>query len=101
MPDTAEGRGVGPRAAVRERPTGTPMAAPETTDALLDLVRKSGLVEAARLDEYLATSTDFPATPNEAARALVRDGLVTLFQAGQLLNGKWRGFVLGKYRVLE
>lgn len=32
---------------------------------------------------------------------MVRDGLLTRFQAGQFLQGKWRGFTLGKYRVLE
>ena len=32
---------------------------------------------------------------------LVRDGLLTHFQAEQFLQGKWRRFTIGKYKVLE
>ena len=42
-----------------------------------------------------------PADPREAAEAMVRDGLITNFQAEQFLLGKWRGFTIGKYKLLE
>ncbi|HVS38389.1 MAG TPA: protein kinase, partial [Gemmataceae bacterium] len=43
-----------------------------------------------------------PATPTLMADALVRDGLLTRFQADQVLRGRWRNFILcGKYTILE
>ncbi|MCI0684091.1 MAG: protein kinase, partial [Gemmataceae bacterium] len=42
-----------------------------------------------------------PAKPNEAAGLLIRDGILTQFQAEQILQGKWRRFTIGKYKVLE
>jgi serine/threonine protein kinase len=77
------------------------MAAPASGETLLGLVRKSALVEAKRIDAYVATASDIPDDPKAAARQLIRDGLVTHFQANQLLQGKWRGFTFGKYKVLE
>jgi serine/threonine protein kinase len=81
------------------------MAAPTTTEQFLELVCKSGLVEASALNNYLASQTAagaLPADPSQLARALVRDGLLTRFQAEQLLTGKTKGFVLaGKYKLLE
>jgi serine/threonine protein kinase len=77
------------------------MAAPETTNTFLDVVRKSGLIDPRRLTQYLSDLDGRPGTPQGLARALIRDGLLTLFQAEQLVQGKWRGFDLGKYRVLE
>lgn len=38
---------------------------------------------------------------NDMAQALVREGVVTQFQAGQFLQGKSRGFFIGNYKVLE
>src|SRR5205807_10310474 len=32
---------------------------------------------------------------------LVRDGVLTRFQAEQFLQGKWRRFTIGEYKVLE
>src|SRR5262249_15976845 len=39
--------------------------------------------------------------PAELARHMVEQGLLTNFQSDQLLQGKWRGFTIGKYKVLE
>ena len=42
--------------------------------------------------------------PTEAtplASLLVRDGVLTYFQAEQILQGKWKRFTIGKYKVLE
>jgi serine/threonine protein kinase len=35
------------------------------------------------------------------AGTMVRDGLLTYFQAEQFMLGKWRGFTIGKYKLLE
>jgi serine/threonine protein kinase len=85
------------------REWGRPMVAPATSDAFLDVVRKSGLIDAGRLDTYLSdpVTERMPDQPLSAARQLIRDGLLTQFQGNQLLQGKWRGFTFGKYRVLE
>jgi serine/threonine protein kinase len=58
-------------------------------------------VEAGRLAHYLQTNPKLPAHPRAAADQLVAEGLLTHFQRDQLLRGKWRGFTLGKYRLLE
>jgi serine/threonine protein kinase len=80
------------------------MPAPRTTDEFLDLVQKSGVVDDDRLGTYLAglrATGALPPEPAKAAVQLVRDGLVTHFQAEQVLQGKWRRFSLGRYKVLE
>src|SRR5262249_23430215 len=78
------------------------MPAPSTTDKFLDLVRKSGVVDQQRLDACLAgASGELPSSPVELAALLIRDGILTHFQAEQLLQGKWRRFSIGKYKVLE
>jgi serine/threonine protein kinase len=81
------------------------MAAPATNQEFLELIRKSGvLLDPKRLDAYvekLRSTNSLPEEPAKLAGLLVRDGLLTHFQAEQLLQGKWRRFTLGKYKVLE
>jgi serine/threonine protein kinase len=80
------------------------MAAPTTTAELLDLARKSGLADEGRLRGYvtdLTASESLPVSPADCAAALVRDGLVTRFQSEMLLQGKWKGFSIGPYALLE
>ncbi len=78
------------------------MPAPATTDDLLDLVRKSGLLEPERLDAFVAGLSNGASTePRELVARLVEAGLLTNFQGEQFLLGKWRGFTIGKYKVLE
>src|SRR5438128_3278379 len=80
------------------------MPAPSTLDDFLDLLRKSGVVEESRLNAYLqrvGSVAALPAEPAQAANVLIKDGLLTHFQAEQLLMGKWRRFTIGKYKVLE
>ena len=74
------------------------MPAPASADELVALMRQSGIVEATRLTAGLP---ELPTDPMEAARVLVRDGWLTYFHAEQLLKGKWRGFSIGKYQILE
>src|SRR5919198_1512588 len=80
------------------------MPAPITSDAFLDCVRKSGLVDPEYLDSHvdsLRQAASLPPEPQLLAQRLVDDGLLTAFHTGQLLKGKYRGFIVGKYKVLE
>src|SRR5262249_51298639 len=75
-----------------------------SVEQFLDLVQKSGLVDAARLSGYvrqLREGGGMPADPSTLAGLMVRDGILTYFQAEQLLLGKWKRFGIGKYKVLE
>ncbi len=80
------------------------MPAPATPDDLLKLIRKSGMIDEPRLEAYLDKLRQSGAAPNDTrklAGAMVRDGLLTYFQAEQFMLGKWRGFTIGKYKLLE
>jgi len=80
------------------------MSVPSSVAELTQLIRKSGMVDEATLNSYLARpqgGTGLPTDPREAAEAMVAEGLLTDFQAEQFLLGKWRGFTVGKYKLLE
>src|SRR5438105_6039921 len=80
------------------------MPVPTTSDEFVDLIRKSGVVDPGSLENQLAQlrqAGSVPAEPKRLAALLVRDGILTYFQAEQLLAGKWRGFTIGKYQILE
>jgi serine/threonine protein kinase len=80
------------------------MPAPATVDDLLKLIRKSGMIDEPRLDAYverLRLSGPVPTDVRKLAGRMVKDGLVTYFQAEQFMLGKWRGFTIGKYKLLE
>ena len=74
-------------------------------DKLLELVRRSGLVDEARLASFLEKVTaehgeSALEEPERLAELLVQSGLVTRWQADKLLAGKHKGFRLGKYKLL-
>lgn len=80
------------------------MPAPASTDELIKLIRKSGMVDEPRIDAYLEKVKQSPSANPEVrklAGSMVKDGLLTYFQAEQFLLGKWRGFTIGKYKLLE
>jgi serine/threonine protein kinase len=77
------------------------MPAPTTIPELLEVVRKSNLIESARLDAYLVTHPGPYETPAELCDRMQADGLITPFHARQLVRGKHRGFFLGKHKVLD
>jgi eukaryotic-like serine/threonine-protein kinase len=81
------------------------MPAPANADEFLEFIRKSGVAEENRLKGSLARITEqsgsVPTDPSELAKLLMRDGVLTFFQADQLLQGKWKRFFIGKYKVLE
>src|SRR5262245_28065353 len=80
------------------------MPAPASIDEFLALVRKSQVVDEKVLQEFiqkLRASSGVPETPGALATGMVRSGLLSHFQAEQLMQGKWRGFFIGRYRILE
>ncbi len=77
------------------------MAVPTVASDFLAVVRKSGLIEERKLLEVFPSPEDVPEDPQKAAAILLRSGLLTQFQAKQLLVGKFRGFMLGTYKLLE
>lgn len=78
------------------------MPAPLTGDALLELVRKSEVSDAATLDAFVGSTGPLPACPLETARLLVAAGVITAFHAQQMVQGKCKGFhLLGRYKVLD
>lgn len=81
------------------------MATPSTAADYLQLVEKSELLEKNRIAAFVQKCAQDGAsftTPKECATILVREGILTAFQAKLLLAGKWKNFFLGgKYKVLD
>src|SRR6185437_8839088 len=80
------------------------MPPPANVNELLDLVRKSGLVEDARLRalvQKLRAAAKPPRLPADLAEVFVTHQLLTRFQVDLLLKGKFKGFHIGDYRVLQ
>ncbi len=76
-----------------------------TANKLIELLRRSGLIDEARLTSFLekaaaehgeAALEDQP----QLADLLIQAGLITRWQADKLLQGKHKGFRLGKYKLL-
>jgi serine/threonine protein kinase len=78
------------------------MPAPVSAEEMLGLIRKSELVPAGRIEAALLEIPDYARkTPREFCDRLITLGVITRFQSEQFLQGKWRGFSIGRYRVLE
>ncbi|MFO0809842.1 MAG: protein kinase [Gemmataceae bacterium] len=77
------------------------MPSPATLAEFVALVQRSALVPSERLDALLRALPATLSDPRQFADIAVRERLLTNFQAEQLLQGKWKGFTIGKYRVLE
>lgn len=80
------------------------MPRPATIADLFDLVRRSRLVDESRLASFISTiasTATAPSTPDGILHRMIEDGLLTQFQADHLAVGRWKGLVLGNYRILE
>lgn len=80
------------------------MAKPEV-DRFLDMVRRSGLVEKDHLQSVLndldaQSAEGSPSDSRIVAQRLVNAGLLTKWQSDKLLEGRHKGFFLGKYKLL-
>jgi len=76
-----------------------------TTNKLVDLLKRSNLVDEAKLTAFLekATAKHGEAALEDQKRLadlLIEEGLITRWQADKLLAGKHKGFRLGKYKLL-
>lgn len=81
------------------------MAKPNV-DTFLDLLRRSGLVETERLNQTLldagqASGGTTLEDVDALATRLVEQGLITRWQAERLLEGRYKGFFLKKYKLLS
>uniref|UniRef100_A0A7C2JYJ4 Serine/threonine protein kinase n=1 Tax=Schlesneria paludicola TaxID=360056 RepID=A0A7C2JYJ4_9PLAN len=81
-----------------------PTSSKLTTDSFLAVVDRSGLIEPQRLQKLLA---EFDAQGGNRAETaavanfLVSRNAITAWQAEKLLQGKHKGYFLGKYRLLS
>src|SRR5262249_54463650 len=75
-------------------------AAPSSSAELLDLIRKSGIVPPDRLAAVIPDPNALPPETQKVAALLVNKGVITRFQAQQLLAGRPKGFRLGAYAAL-
>jgi serine/threonine-protein kinase len=76
-----------------------------TVKNFIDIVRRSRLVEEERLaqavSDFKKKSGDLaPEDPAGLADFLIDEGLLTSWHTEKLLEGKYKGFFLGKYRLL-
>jgi serine/threonine-protein kinase len=71
----------------------------------IEMLRRSGLVESAKLDETLAVieskaDAEQLEDPAYIADQLVRRYILTAWQSRQLLKGRYKGFFLRQYKIL-
>ena len=79
------------------------MSAPvQSVDEFLQVVRRSGLVQEDRLVATVEPWIGHAGLPPEPMlKALADSELLTRWQIEQLLKGRYKGFTLGKYRLLK
>jgi eukaryotic-like serine/threonine-protein kinase len=78
------------------------MDTPLLADSFVTLLKKSGLVPDELIEPTLASLGVEDASPaKEVARGFLKRGLLTRFQAERLLEGRFRGFFIDRYKVLE
>jgi len=77
------------------------MARPSTVPVLITVVRKSELIESPRLEAYLQRNPENTVEPQTFMDQLVADGLLTAFQGKHLLEGRYKGLILGSYKLLD
>jgi serine/threonine protein kinase len=78
-----------------------PVSDPHTSSEFLSVVRKSGVLDEKRFKERYPDESGLPESPSECAALLVKEGFLTQYQAKQLLLGKFKGFRLGTYKILQ
>ena len=73
-----------------------------TIKNFVDIVRKSGLAEASKIDEVVASLDNLDAAvTDEVTNAFIEAKLITTWHLKQLLKGKHRGFFLERYKLLN
>src|SRR5882724_11298190 len=80
----------------------TVLSETKAAEGFLGLLRKSGLIEQAHLAKLLSENDSLGRMdPTSAAKFLIQRKLLTTYQAKHLLAGKYKGFFLGPYKILE
>ncbi len=70
-------------------------------DQFVDLVKRSGLVDDDRLNQALSGIDQSVKDSGIVASSLTKAGLLTEWQSEKLLQGRHKGFYLGKYKLLN
>jgi serine/threonine protein kinase len=73
--------------------------APTSSPEFVDLLKKSGLLAPDRAAAL--SDLGLPDDPQKAANKLIAQGLITRFQAQQLLAGRHKGFRIGGYLIKD
>ncbi len=76
-----------------------------TSERFLDMVARSGLVDPQATERLLEKvraklNGTLPENPKKLAALFVKEGLLTDWHVEKLLSGKYKGFFLGKYKLL-
>lgn len=76
-----------------------------TADKLIELVRRSQLSDDETIDRAVEKirsqhNGELPSDSVELAKALEAEKVITRWHSEKLLNGKYKGFFLGKYKLL-
>ncbi|MCA9081309.1 MAG: serine/threonine protein kinase [Planctomycetaceae bacterium] len=78
------------------------MAAPQNGREFLELLRKSQLLSAGLLNELQPQLDKYAQDePLRVAKTLIKNQLLTTYQAKNLLAGRYQGMYVGKYRILD
>jgi serine/threonine-protein kinase len=72
-----------------------------TTDDFVATLRRSGLLTDEQIDGFLAQPLTSPDDPAALSQSLLDANLLTAWQRDKLLEGRHKGFFLGKYRILS
>src|SRR4051812_27978979 len=78
-----------------------PSLTPTTGREVIELVRTADLADDDVLTAFVSQTTPLPSTASDTATSLVQSGILTPFQAKLILRGKYKGFRLGPYRILD
>lgn len=74
------------------------------TNKFVELVKRSELVELGQLNAFLADvkmeAGELPEKASSLAEFMIKADLLNQWQSDNLLNGKYKGFRLGKYKLL-
>jgi serine/threonine-protein kinase len=72
-----------------------------TTETFFDHLRRSGLLPADQIAAAESLAIRDQLNVEEFASGLIVQGLLTPFQAGRILEGRWRHLIIDGYRVLD
>lgn len=70
-------------------------------EPLLEILRRSGLVEEREIDRLVESHPQASSDSAIAADVLAASKLVTSWQLDRLREGRWKGYFLGKYKILR